>query len=189
MTGSITRRAAIGAGLAAPFIATGLNARAATYDNESIIRNAYRTAEGNVLDTVGFAAGFAEDGIINLGHAGVGPIPPGAFTFTGDKIGQLVLYIAKYMPDVHRELHRVNVLGDVVCVELSIQGTFLGPLETPAGIVKPNGNKINSPGADFWYLSEGKIKRFDCYILVKTIDEQMGIETDYASAVARSASK
>jgi hypothetical protein len=189
MTNLMTRRTAIGAGLAAPFIATGISARAATYDNEAIIRQAYHTAEGNVLDTAGFAASFAKDGVINLGHSGVGPIPPGAFTYRGDKLGDLVLYIAKYMPDVHRELHRINVLGDVVTVELSIQGTFLGPLQTPAGIVQPTGAKIDAPGADFWYLSEGKIERFDCYILVKTIDEQMGIETDYASAVAKSATK
>jgi hypothetical protein len=189
MTHLITRRAAIGASLAAPFSATVVSAGAATYDNEAIIRQAYHTAEGNVLDTAGFAASFAEDGVINLGHPGVGPVPPGAFTFSGDKLGALVLYIAQYMPDVHRELHRVNVLGDVVTVELSIQGTFLGPLQTPAGIVQPNGAKIDAPGADFWYLSEGKITRFDCYILVKTIDEQMGIPTDYASAVARPATK
>ena len=37
------------------------------------------------------------------------------------------------LPDVHRELHRVNVLGDVVAIELSIRGTFLGPFEMPAG--------------------------------------------------------
>jgi hypothetical protein len=35
------------------------------------------------------------------------------------------------------------VLGDVGAVELSIQGTFLGPLETPAGIVQPTGAKID----------------------------------------------
>ena len=27
----------------------------------------------------------------------------------------------KFMPDVHRELHRVNALGDVVAIEVSIQ--------------------------------------------------------------------
>jgi hypothetical protein len=81
------------------------------------------------------------------------------------------------------------VLGDTVAVELSIQGTFLGPLKTPAGIVQPTGAKIDAPGADFWYLAGGKIERFDCYILVNTIFNQMGITTDFASAVARPMSK
>jgi hypothetical protein len=189
MTRWITRRAAIGAGLAVPFVATGLDVRAATHDNEAIIRRAYHTAEGNVLDVAGFAAAFAKDGVINLGHAGVEPIPVGALTYRGDKLGELVLLIAKYLPDVHRELHRVNVLDDTVIVELSIRGTFLGPLETPAGIVRPTGAKIDAPGADFWYLAEGKIERFDCYIMVNTIFDQMGIKTDFASAVARPAAK
>ena len=30
---------------------------------------------------------------------------------------------------------RVNVLGDVVAIEVSIRGTFLGPFETPAGVI------------------------------------------------------
>jgi hypothetical protein len=33
-------------------------------------------------------------------------------------------------PDAHRELHRVNVMGDVVAIVLAIQGTFRGPIET-----------------------------------------------------------
>ena len=160
-----------------------------TYDNEAIVRHAYHTAEGSVLDVAGFVGGFAKDGVINLGHAGVEPGGVGKESYRGDHLGDLVLLIAKFLPDVHRELHRVNVLGDTVAIELSIQGTFLGPLETPAGIVQPTGAKIDAPGADFWYLRDGKIERFDCYILVNTIYAQMGITPDFASAVARPAAK
>jgi hypothetical protein len=64
-----------------------------------------------------------------------------------------------------RELHRVNVLGDMVAVELSIQGTFLGPLQTPSRTFEPTGAKVDGPCADFWYLRDGKIERFDCYIM------------------------
>lgn len=56
------------------------------------------------------------------------------------------------------------MFGDTVAVELSIQGTFLGPLETPAGIVQPTGAKIDVPTADFWYLRDGKIETFNCYV-------------------------
>ena len=73
-------------------------------------------------------------------------------------------HTAEGVPDIHRELHRVNVLGNIVAVELSIQGTFLGPLETPAGIVKPTGVKVDGPCADFWYLRDGKIEMFNCYL-------------------------
>ena len=99
----------------------------------------------------------------------------GLESYQGDNLGGLVVSVATYFPDIHRELHRVNVLGDMVAVELSIQGTFLGPLETPAGIIKPTGAKVNGPCADFWYLRDGKIERFDCYIMFDTMRSQMGL--------------
>ena len=144
-----------------------------TYDNEAIVRQAYHTAEGSVMDVPGFVGFFADDGVINLGHAGVEPL--GLESYRGDKLGDLVVSVATYFPDIHRELHRVNVLGDVVAVELSIQGTFLGPLQTPSGTFEPTGAKVDGPCADFWYLRDGKIERFDCYIMFDTMRAQMGL--------------
>jgi hypothetical protein len=43
-------------------------------------------------------------------------------------------------------------------------GHVPGPLETPAGIVQPTGAKIDVPTADFWYLRDGKIETFNCYV-------------------------
>ena len=100
------------------------------YDSEAIVRHAYHTAEGSVLDVAGFVGLFAKDGVINLGHAGIKP-GAGLESYRGEHLGDLVLNVAKYLPDIHRELYRVNVLGDMVAVELSIQGTFLGPLQHP----------------------------------------------------------
>src|SRR5919198_359485 len=155
-----------------------------TYDNEAIVRHAYHTAEGSVLDVAGFVGSFAADGVINLGHAGIEPSGVGQESYRGEHLGEIVLRIAKLFPDVHRELHRVNVLGDTVAVELSIQGTFLGPLETPAGIVRPTGAKVGIPCADFWYLRNGKIERFDCYAMSSIMLAQIGVRPDVASAVA-----
>ena len=146
-----------------------------TFDNEAIVRHAYHMAEGSVMDVDGFVRSFAKDGVINLGHAGVGAGGAGLETYRGEHLGDLVLRVARYFPDIHRELHRVNVLGDMVAVELSIQGTFLGPLETPAGTIKPTGAKVDGPCADFWYLRNGKIERFDCYIMFDTMRAQMGV--------------
>ena len=144
-----------------------------TYDNEAIVRQAYHAAEGSVMDVAGFVALFADDGVINLGHAGVEPL--GLESYRGDKLGDLVVSVATYFPDIHRELHRVNVLGDMVAVELSIQGTFLGPLQTLSGTFEPTGAKVVGPCADFWYLRDGKIERFDCYIMFDTMRTQMGL--------------
>ena len=148
------------------------------YDNEAIVRNAYHTAEGNVLDISGWIGSFTEDGVFNnvVGEA----------SYRGQHLKDIVIIFAKMFPDVHRELHRVNVLGDVVAVELSIQGTFRGPMETPVGVIQPTGAKIDIPCADFFYMRNGKIERFDCYPAVSIMLKQMGVLPDFASAVKRS---
>jgi ketosteroid isomerase-like protein len=150
-----------------------------THDNEAIVRHAYHTAEGNVLDLAGFAGSFAEDGVFN------DVVAPESYR--GQRLGDVLLQVAKPLPDVHRELHRVTVLGDVVVVELSIQGTFLGPLETPAGLVQPTGAKIDVPTADFWYLRDGKVETFNCYVGYSVMFAQMGVMPDFVSAVAEPA--
>jgi len=149
-----------------------------TYDNEAIVRNAYRTAEGSVLDIPGWIGSFTEDGVFNnvVGEA----------SYRGEHLGDLVLGFANYFPDVYRELHRVNVLGDVVAVELSIQGTFRGPMDTPAGVIQPTGAKVDIPCADFFYIRDGKIDRFDCYPALNIMLKQIGVLPDFDSAVKRS---
>ena len=148
-----------------------------TYDNEAIVRNAYHMAEGNVLDIPGWIGSFTEDGVFNN--------IVGEESYRGEHLGDVVLSMAKQFPDVHRELHRVNVLGDVVAIELSIQGTFRGPMETPAGVIQPTGARINVPTADFFYMRNGKIERFDCYIGISIMLKQIGVLPDFASAVKR----
>ena len=95
--------------------------------------------------------------------------------------------MGKFLPDVHREPHRVNVLGDVVAIELSIQGTFRGAFQTPAGVIQPTGAKLDIPTADFWYVRDGKIQQFNCHIGVAAMLTQLGVLPDFTSAVAASA--
>ena len=147
-----------------------------TYDNEAIVRHAYHAAEGDVLDVAGFVGSFTEDGVFNNVVA--------QESYRGKHLGDLVVQMAELLPDVHRELHRLTVLGDMVAVELSIQGTFLGPLQTPAGTVQPTGAKIDVPTADFWYLRDGKIEKFNCYVGFSVMFAQIGAPPDFASAVA-----
>jgi ketosteroid isomerase-like protein len=145
-----------------------------TTDAEAIVRRAYHTAEGSVMDVQGFVDLFAEDGVINLGHAGQEFGGVSQETYRGEQLGQLVINLGKLYPDLHRELHRVNALGNIVAVELSIQGTFLGPLETPSGTLQPTGVKVDVPTADFWYVRDGRIERFDCYVMINTMLAQIG---------------
>ena len=149
-----------------------------TYDNEAIVRHAYHAAEGNVQDIPGWVGSFTKDGVFNN--------VSGEESYRGKHLGDVVLSFAKLFPDIHRELHRVNVIGDVVAVELSIQGTFRGPMETPAGVIQPTGAKVDIPCADFFYMRNGKIERFDCYPVLSIMLKQMGVLPDFGSAVKRS---
>jgi SnoaL-like domain len=140
---------------------------------ETVVRRAYHAAEGNVMDVQGFIDLFADDGVMHAGQK----------TFHGEELPYVVVFMGKLAPDVHRELHRVHVMGNVVAVELSIRGTFTGTFESPAGVIQPNAAKLDVPGADFWYVENGKIKEFTCYVTVSIMLEQMGIQADFASAI------
>ena len=146
------------------------------------MRRAYHLAEGDVLDVQGFIDLFAEDGVFT----GIGGMS-GPESYRGEQLGDVVVFMGKFMPDVHRELHQVNVLGDVVAIEVSIQRNFLGPFKTPAGVIQPTGAKLDIPTADFWYVRDGKIQEFNCHIGLSTMFAQMGILPDFTSAVAASA--
>ena len=97
-----------------------------TTDTEALVRRAYHLAEGDVLDAQGFIDLFAEDGVFT----GIGG-PSGPESYRGEHLGDVVVFMGKFLPDVHRELHRVNVLGDVVAIELSIRGPSSGRSRRP----------------------------------------------------------
>jgi hypothetical protein len=149
--------------------------------NLAVVLRAYHAGEGDVLDAQGFMDLFAADGVLN----GIGGVE-GQTSLRGQQLGGLILWLGAFLPDIHRQLKQITVRGDVVSIELSIQGTFLGPFDTPAGVLKPTGAKVDFPTADFWYLRNGKVETFDCHIAFTTLYAQLGILPDYASAVAKS---
>jgi hypothetical protein len=86
-------------------------------NNEQIIRTAYERAEK--VDVKGWVECFTSDGTFTDMSIGVtyrGPVGP-----TG--LGKTVEVYAKAFPDMHRDLYRVFSVGDVVVVELALQGT------------------------------------------------------------------
>ncbi|MFI2486809.1 ester cyclase [Promicromonospora kroppenstedtii] len=146
-----------------------------TTKSEEIVREAYRLAEGDVLDGPGFRALFTEDGTFN-------DVPNG-LTFRGDQIPQALAGLASAFPDIHRELAGVHAMGDVVAVELRIQGTHRGGFPTSAGEIPPTGRRIDVPTADLWYLRAGKIETFNCYNAANVWLAQLGAAPDFASAI------
>ncbi|MEY9849568.1 nuclear transport factor 2 family protein [Streptacidiphilus sp. MAP5-3] len=145
--------------------------------NLAVVLGAYHDAEGKSLDVNAFINSFTKDGVFNDVVAGK--------TYQGQALGDVLTGMAAIFPDVHRDLKSITVSGDVVSLELAIQGTFEGPLQTPAGTLKPNGARIDAPTADFWYLHDGKITKFDCFVGYSDMYNQMGVNFDWAGAVAK----
>jgi hypothetical protein len=146
--------------------------------NLAVVLQAYHDGEGDSLDPQGFMDLFAADGVLN----GIGGVD-GQDSLRGTQLSGLIVFLAQFLPDIHRALKEITVSGDVVCIELTIQGTFLGPFQTPIGPIQPTGAKIAFPTADFWYLRDGKVEVFDCHIAFTTMFAQLGVLPDYASAV------
>jgi len=150
-----------------------------TSDTEALVRRAYQLAEGNVMDVQGFRDLFAADGVLTAGGQ----------SYRGEHLGDTVVSLGKRAPDVHRELHRVHAMGNLVAVELSIQYTFTGPVETPAGVIQLTGAQLDIPGADVWYVEDGKIKEFNCTVDQSSMLAQLSVHPDHASTVEAQAAE
>jgi ketosteroid isomerase-like protein len=143
-------------------------------DGEQIIRQAYKIAED--MDMAAWVAAFTEDG-----------------TFTDESIGvtwkgpaELPVQVENYhraFPDMHRELYQVYVSGNIVVVQLALQGTHRGPLSMPGGTLLPTGNRMDAPCCDVFELVDGKIKRFDCYPSGTVILTQLGLIGNLGAAL------
>jgi ketosteroid isomerase-like protein len=148
-------------------------------NNEQIIRRAYQAAEEK--DVRGWVSCFTVDGTFTDMSIGVtyrGPDGP-----TG--LGKTVEVYAAAFPDMHRELYRFFVAGDVVIVELALQGTHKGPLPMPMGIIPPTGKLMDAPCCDVFRLVNGKIQSFNCYPSGTAILAQLGVLGNIEAAVSR----
>jgi ketosteroid isomerase-like protein len=125
--------------------------------NEKFIREAYRLAE--IKDIPGWVACFNDEGTFTNEAAGI--------TYRGpNEVGRPVEIFAQAFPDMHRELYNVYATGDLVVVELSLNGRNTGPLEQPNGTVPPTGKRMKAPCCDVFRLKNGKIQSFDCYPII-----------------------
>src|SRR5256884_5790210 len=88
-------------------------------ENLAVVLRAYHDGEGDSLDPQGFRDLFAKDGVLN----GIGN-EEGQTSLRGTQLSDLITFLAQFLPDIHRQLKQITVSGDVVSIELSIQGTF-----------------------------------------------------------------
>jgi ketosteroid isomerase-like protein len=148
-------------------------------NNEQIIRKAYQTAEDK--DVTGWVASFTPDGTFTDMSIGVTYRGPGGPM----GLGKTVEVYAAAFPDMHRELYRFFNSGDVVIVELALQGTHKGPLLTPMGTIPATGKRMDAPCCDVFRIVSGKIQSFNCYPSGTVIFAQLGILSNIEAAVAR----
>ncbi len=145
-----------------------------TLDNEQIVRQAYKIAENKDLE--GWVAAFTDDGTFTDESIGV--------TYRGpDGLPVQVENYARAFPDMHRERYQLYVSGNIVVVQLALQGTHLGPLNLPAGTLPPTGKRMDAPCCDVFELADGKIKRFDCYPEGSVILTQLGVIGNLSAAL------
>ena len=70
----------------------------------------------------------------------------------------MVDVFATAFPDMHRDIHHVYETSDRVIVELSLNGTHMGPLVLSAGTLQPTGKEMHTPCCDVFYMSNSKIQ-------------------------------
>jgi ketosteroid isomerase-like protein len=143
-------------------------------ENEKHVRNAYQAAEEKDIEA--FIGCFTDDGTFTDKSIGV--------TYRGIEIGETVINYGTAFPDMHRELYHVYSTGNIVVVQLALQGTHRGPLKMPGGTIPPTGNRMDTPCADVFELVGGKIKRFDCYPSGTVALTQLGVLNDLSAAYA-----
>jgi ketosteroid isomerase-like protein len=141
--------------------------------NEQIIRALYQAAE--VQDSKKFASLFTDDGVFNDVSAGV--------KYRGKELGRVVDIYAAAFPDMHRELYDLYEIGQVIVVELSLNGTHKGPLVLPAGIIPATGKEMHAPCCDVFRLKDGKVQSFNCYTAATIMMAQLGVLSNLGAAL------
>jgi ketosteroid isomerase-like protein len=143
-------------------------------ENEKSVRNTYQAAEEKDIDA--FIQCFTDDGTFTDKSINV--------TYRGIQIGDTVVNYGTAFPDMHRELYHVYSTGNIVVVQLALQGTHRGPLKMPGGTIPPTGKRMDTPCCDVFELVDGKIKRFDCYPSGTVALTQLGVLDDLSAAYA-----
>ena len=141
--------------------------------NEEFVRNAYAIAE--VKDIQGWIDCFVPDGVFVDNSIAV--------TYRGPDVSKPVGYYGAAFSDMHRELYDVYVSGDIVVVQLALQGTHDGALHLPFGMLPATGKRMDAPCCDVFKLVDGKIGEFDCYPEGSVILNQLGVLSNFGAVL------
>src|SRR5882724_2108341 len=106
-------------------------------DNVAAVRNAYAVAERKDLE--GWINLFTPDGVFIDNSVGM--------TYRGRALAEPVRNYGAAFSNMHRELYHVYVDGNVVVVQLALQGTHDGPLQLPFGELSATGKQMDARAA------------------------------------------
>lgn len=147
-----------------------------TIANEQAIRHLYHVAEAATEDLKAFVLCYTEDGQFVDMSSG--------FSLRGrDEVWKTVSIFSKAFPDMHREIHHLDAVGDSVYVELTLHGTHNGPLELPIGTILPTGKTMSAPCFDVFRLKDGKVQLFNCYVESTVMFAQLGVLSNLQAAL------
>jgi ketosteroid isomerase-like protein len=147
--------------------------------NVDFVRSAYDLAEQK--DIPGWKGCFTPDGSFTDNSVGITYRAP-------DEVSEPVENYGRAFSNMHRELFEIYEEGDIVIVQLALQGTQDGPLSLPLGVLPPTGNKMDAPCCDVFKLKDGRIQVFDCYPSGTVILTQLGVIGKLAEALQQPAS-
>jgi ketosteroid isomerase-like protein len=134
--------------------------------HEEFVRHAYDVAE--VRDIPGWIACFNPDAAFTDNSVGITYHAP-------DEVAIPVKNYGRAFSNMHRELYDIYQDGDIVVVQLALQGTHDGPLSLPEGVLRPTGNRMDAPCCDVFKLKDGRLQVFDCYPSGTVILSQLGV--------------
>jgi hypothetical protein len=132
--------------------------------NDTIIRNLYLVAE---QEPKRFRSLFTKNGYWWDVPAGV--------KYVGDDVARAADIYSAAFPDMHRELSHLYFDGDVVVVELTLNGTHLGDLPMGLGALPPTGKEFHIPCVDIFHVEDGKVSAFDCHYAGTIMLGQLGV--------------
>lgn len=143
-------------------------------DYVAAVRNAYAVAERKDLE--GWIDLFTPAGEFTDNSVGV--------TYRGRDLAEPVRNYGVAFSNMHRALGPIYTAGNVVIVQLALQGTHDGRLQLPFGELQATAKQMDAPCADIFELDEyGKIIRFDCYPEGSIIFAQLGVLTNLQAAL------
>ena len=110
---------------------------------------------------------------------------PAGVKYQGDDIARAANIYSAAFPDMHRELSHLYFDGEVVVVELTLNGTHRGDLPMGLGTLPATGKEFHIPCIDVFHIEDGKVSAFDCHYAGTIMLGQLGVLGDLEASLKK----